>query len=59
MMQTTYLTEKSFSTLVDKMRNKLKMIDELMRVVLEEQILPQFEKKIAQQIDLPSSSSAN
>ena len=34
------------------------MVDELMRGTLEEQILPQIEN-IAEQIDVPSSSSAN
>ena len=48
MMPTTYLVEKGFSALVDiknKKRNRLKMVDELMRGALEEQILPQIETK--------------
>ena len=61
MMPTTYLVEKGFSALVDiknKKRNRLKMVDELMRGVLDEQILPQIEK-IAEQIDVPPISSDN
>ena len=61
MIPTTYLAEKGFWDLVEiknKKRSRLNMVDELIRGALEEKILPQIEK-LAQQIDVPSSSSAN
>ena len=45
MMPPTYLAKKGFSALVDiknKKRNRLKIVDELMRGALEEQLLPQI-----------------
>ena len=42
-LTTTFLAEKGFSALVEK-RNRLKVVDELMRGALEKQILPQIEK---------------
>ena len=55
MVPTTYLAKKNFSALVEienKNRNMLKMVDELMRWDLKEQISSQNEK-IAQQIKVP------
>ena len=43
MMPTIYLPEKGFSALVD-IKNRLKIIEELMRGALEEQFLSQIEK---------------
>ena len=59
MMPTTYLAEKGFSALVDiknKKRNRLKMVDAWS---FGRANFASNWKKIAKQIDVPSSSSAN
>ena len=50
MMPTNYLAEKRFSAPV-YIKNRLKIVDELMRGAFEDQTLPQIEK-IAEKIDV-------
>lgn len=57
MMTTTFLSEQGFSTLVElksKRRNSLQYVDSVMRVALEKEIEPWFEKLVTGVQEHPS-----